>query len=412
MEEIFDIERYTRGLRQRWWLIVGLALLGVVVAAVLSLVLPKTYQATTRILVTTPKLRAQFDSRLLSTTDLGLNRDLHRTFVSLARTRDLEDQVRERLGDEVPPELRPVGKLRDMISVTQLEGTSALYELTARGRDPAFVQELASVWAEEYVSLINNLYGLSSESKTDLDADLVKASEHLSQAEKALRAFQGRTGVGLVDNIQYPATLSRKAGLTQRQNLFGLYERYGAQGTTLQAKSTTLGLYQAALDDVNLVLAAASEQADTAPASKLPLELLSQSDVLTQRLNLDRLEDGTVGTVKAALEGERSRLEDTIRRLQADLEELTLHLSEQSQELATLVRDQALAEETYIILSLKQSENQTQAAVADSWMEIVDSARLPDKPVSPNLPLNVLSGGLLGALLGILGALLLVWLGR
>ena len=93
MEDILDIDRYLRGLLRRWWLVMGLAILGVITAVVVTLLLPKTYRATTKILVTTPKLRAQFDSRLLSTTDVGLNRDLHRTFLALANTRELEDQV-------------------------------------------------------------------------------------------------------------------------------------------------------------------------------------------------------------------------------------------------------------------------------------------------------------------------------
>ncbi len=411
MEGFPEVERYLISLRRRWWLIVGLAVLGAVVGFVWTAFLPKTYEATTTILVTTPKLRPQFDSRLLSTTELGLSRELHRTFMALARTQALEEVVLKEMGDRVPPRLRQPGMLREKIHISQMQGSSALYRITAQSDDPAFAQELANVWASKYVEYINSLYDLSPGNKADIERSLEMAQQRLEDAEKALQEFRSTTGMGLVDNVQYLEPLSRRTGLTQRENLFGLYERYGALGQALQIKNNTLGLYLAARDAVAMVLDAAGERPDSAPAEELPLELLSLSDVLARGpLDLEALRRGTVGEARAMLQQEQGRLDEVIRRLQADLATLTEHLSAQDQKLAALVREQALAEESYIILSLKEAETQTKDVLqSDSWMLIVDPASPPIAPISPRPLFNTVLGGFVGVLVGFLGALWLAW---
>jgi uncharacterized protein involved in exopolysaccharide biosynthesis len=73
-----------------------------------------------------------------------------------------------------------------------------------------------------------------------------------------------------------------------------------------------------------------------------------------------------------------------------------------------LVRERQLAEESYIILSLKEREVETQARFEDSWLQVVSPAQLPNEPVAPSVPTNTAVGGVLGGLLGVLAALLLV----
>lgn len=411
MEDLREVGRYLSGLRRYWWLIVGLTALGVIVALIWSAFLPKTYQTSVTILVTAPKLKLQFDSRLSTTIGTGLSGALHRTFLSLARSQAVEQAVLDELGDRVPAQLREPGTLRALVDVSQVRGSSSVYKLKVRSDDPLFAQELANVWATKYIEYINTVYDLSPENKAEIARSLEMAKQRLEEAEEALRSFQATTGMGLVDNIQYPATLYRKTGLTPRQHLFGLYERYGALGQALQAKNNTLGLYIAARDNVKLLLEAATERADSDPATELPLELLAQSDILMEGpLDLERLRQGTVGEARVVLEQEQRRLDDVIERLQADLAKLTDQLSAQNRKLAELVREQALAEESYIILSLKQVETQTKDALSsDSWMQIIDPAALPESPIAPKMVFNAFLGGVLGLLMGVLGAVLLAW---
>ena len=410
MEDIIDIGRYIRALVRRWPVILLLTLVGALVGYGVSRLLPPVYEASSMLLITTPKFRADFDTRFRSTLELGLNRDLSRTFFNLLINPELERRVSQRLSDRFTEEERKPGALATHIRTRQIGGDSSFLAVFAQADTPEKAQELANLWAEVYVNQINELYGLPSQADQDIEASLAEAKANLKQAEAALEAFQAQTGVGLVDNVQYPASLSRQTGLTQQQNLFGLYERYGARGQELEQMNLTLGSYLAALDVLDFLIGEAESLAASrgSTGADLPLEMLNQG-VLQQRGQLDvaTLRAAPLAKVLAALQGEREALRQTVDRLQAQLQQLQGELAAKSRELANLVRQRKLAEESYLIFSLKQAELNTRSKIQDSWFEIVSKADMPTTPVAPRPLLSSAVGTVLGFLMGVLAALLL-----
>ena len=234
----------------------------------------------------------------------------------------------------------------------------------------------------------------------------------LGEAAAALEAFQAETGTGLVDDVQYPASFSRQSGLTDMRNLFGLYERYGAAGDALEIKNLTLGGYLAARDVLDLLVEEGQklEGRSAALGSSLPLELFSTSPALTSRGRLDpaALAVQDISTVLVALRAESEQLHGIIAALQEDVISLQAELAGRQRRLTELVRDRQLAEESYIILALKEEEIAIQTQMQDSWLQVVSPALLPNVPVAPSAPINTAVGAVLGGLLGVLAALLLM----
>jgi len=411
MNETVDLSRYVRAVIRRWPVVLILAIIGALAGFFISRTLPPVYEAGATVLVTTPKLRAEFDSRFRSTLELGLSRELNRTLFNLIYNRELEARVVRAMGNALAPEERIPGALLKHIEAMQVGGDTSYFQIKARHRDPALAQRLANAWASEYVAQVNELYGFPVEAEDDIEASLEAARARLSEAEAKLEAFQRETGMGLVDNIQYPATLSRHSGLTEARNLFGLYERYGAQGDALEIKNLTLSGYLAARDVLKLLI----EQAESlqghgnAKGRDLPLELLSNAEVLIARGRLDPAELAAqdIGSVLDALRAEAKALEEIIAALEEDVRALQAELAEKHRQLAELIRERQLAEESYIIFALKEKEIETRTGVQDSWMEMVSLAQLPEEPVAPNALVNTAVGGVLGALLGVLAALLM-----
>jgi hypothetical protein len=272
-------------------------------------------------------------------------------------------------------------------------------------------QLLVNSWASEYAAQVNELYGFPVEAGGEIVDTLAAAKVELAEAEKDLEAFQRETGVGLVDSVQYPASFTRQSGLTDARNLFGLYERYGASGDTFEIKNVTLASYMASADVLALLIGQAEALQGQAQAvgSDLPLELLDSTEVLTARGRLDPavLATQDITTVLQALRSEAQALAGTIEPLQADVASLQAELAEKQRQLTELVRERQLAEESYIILALKDQEVETQTQLEDSWLQVVSPAQLPKEPVAPSVPINTAIGGVLGGLLGVLAALLL-----
>lgn len=408
---MIDLSRYVRVVLQRWPVVLAMALVGALAGFLISRVLPPLYEVEATLLATTPKLDADFDSRLRSSLELGLSREMNRTLFGLLRNPELETRVVMAMGEALPPEQRAPGTLIEHIEAVQVGGDSSYFHIRFRHRDPGLAQQLLNTWASEYVALVNELYGFPVAVEEDLRASLAAAQARLSQAEENLETFQRETGVGLVDNIQYPATLSRQSGLTEARNLFGLYERYGARGEALETKNLTLGRYLAARDVLKVLIgqAEALQGRGNARGSDLSLELLSSNEVITTRGRLDAAALATqdIGAVLEALRAEAMALDDLIAALQADVHALQTELAEKFRQLAALVRERQLAEESYIIFALKEKEMEIRTEVQDSWVQLVSPAFLPQEPVAPRLPLNTAVGGVLGGLLGVLAALLL-----
>ena len=411
MSETVDLSGYVRAVIHRWPVIVTLAIIGALAGFFISRALPPVYEAGATLLVTTPKFRADFDSRFRSTLDLGLNRELNRTLFNLIHNQALEARVIQAMGDALTPEERAPGVLAQRIMAWQVGGDTSYFQIKVRHRDPAIAQRLVNTWANEYVAQINELYGLPTEAEEDIEASLASAQERLSEAEAKLEAFQRETGMGLVDNIQYPASLSRRTGLTEARNLFGLYERYGARGEALESKNLTLGSYLAARDMLKLLIeqAEALQGHGNAKGRDLPLELLSENEVLITRGRLDPavLATQNISAVLDELRAEAEALEGIIAALEADVRALQAELAEKHRQLAELIRERRLAEESYIIFALKEKEIETRTGVQDSWLQIVSPAQLPEEPAGPNVLLDTAVGGMLGMLLGVLAAVLM-----
>jgi len=411
MDDTIDLGRLVRGVVRWWPLVIGLALLGALSGYLVSWLMPPVYEASTTVVVTTPKLNADFDSRFQSTLELGLSTSLNRTFFTLIKNVELEERVRSAMGDTLTEKEKEPGELLKLVEATQVGGDTSYFAIEVRHQDPGIAQRLADTWARLYVAQIDEIYGFPAERGEEIGTSLVGAEARLSAAEEALAALQTETGMGLVDNVQYPASLSRSTGLTDARNLFGLYERYGASGQALELKNLTLGRYVAGRDTLNLLVqkAGALTGQSSATGRDLPLELLSSNEVLVARGNLDpsELAAQDIGSVRGVLQAEAQALDELIGSLQDDVVTLQAELAGRARQLAGAVRERALAEESYIIHSLKQMELETQAQIGDTWLQVVSPAQLPQVPVAPKKLLNAAVGGVLGVLLGVLAGVLL-----
>ncbi len=101
-----DLRAYLAVLwRWKWLILVGV-LLASVTAAVVTLVIPPTYESSALVVVTKSIYQLQFDPRIVSEENLLPLRTAKSTHELLARDPALEQQIIDALGDALPSEER------------------------------------------------------------------------------------------------------------------------------------------------------------------------------------------------------------------------------------------------------------------------------------------------------------------
>ncbi|NNF56671.1 MAG: P-loop NTPase [Rhodothermaceae bacterium] len=106
---------------------------------------------------------------------------------------------------------------------------------------------------------------------------------------------------------------------------------------------------------------------------------------------------------QAALSGARAQTGALAGRL-AEASGVLTTIPEQARELAQLQRNQVATEELTLFLTQKLQEAQVAEETEFGLVQVIREPQIPTEPTSPNLLLNLFIGGLLGLLLGLTAA--------
>lgn len=209
-EDEIDLREYWRVLVRHKRMILATTLAAAVLAAIVSLIIPKTYTATARILP--PKEKSGGGLAALSGQLGGLaalagaslggasNADL---MVGMLESRTIADRIIDRfdLLTVYDAELRidAQEKLLDNLDASVNKKDSIL-TLSVDDHDPQRAADLANAFIEELDQLSRHLnLTEASRQRTFLEGRLVEVNSDLANAEDALRAFQEKHGAIQVD---------------------------------------------------------------------------------------------------------------------------------------------------------------------------------------------------------------------
>jgi len=344
MAETLDPFRYIGYLRERWKYIAASCAIAVALALMVSLAMTRQYTATARIVIEPP---AGTDLRAAVAVSPIYLESL-RTYEQFASGDSLFQRAVEKFGLRSGP---IESEKRRVLKVGLLRNTRIL-EISTTLPDPAKAQALAQYIAQATIDMNRAL-------AVDGDQDLVHA---MVDQQQELRRH--------LDSID-----AEWAQLLAHEPI-----------EALEAESTNASERRATLDqqvsDVQLEIADAAEREKSAPPSEI-------AEVRRQQANAKaRLEQ---------LRGQRLALE----REAAEREKLL--------SIRTAHRDRLEAERRAAQAQLTASENQLREARGGSAfrgerLKLIDPGIVPERPSSPNIPLNAAAAFLAGLVLPI------VWL--
>jgi succinoglycan biosynthesis transport protein ExoP len=295
---------------------------------------------------------------------------------------------------------------------------SSVVEISFKGSDPQFAAAVANAFAEEYQKVGVQL-------KTD---PMKKASSYFNEQTRQLRdnvesaqarlsKYQQEKGIVSLDNNRVDVELNRLADLSaqlvtaQSAAMEASSRQRMASGT---ADSSPDVANNALIQSLRVALAGAEAKfADTAQryGRNHPSYQAAKAEVDKMRGDLN----AATGTISRSVGNNAEVLrqrEAELRTALAAQKTRVLELNRTRDELGVLLKDLDSAQRAFDAASQRFSQTRIEALSEQSEVSVLNPATAPIEPASPRVLLNGLVSFLLGTILGVGLALLLELLDR
>ncbi len=340
MSEPFDAYRYIGYLRSRWHWIAASAALAMGLAATISLVMTPQYTATARLVIEPP---AGADVRA-ATAVSPIYLESLKTYEHFADSDSLFQKAVERFGLKA----RPIESLKRRVLQVQLVHNTRIMEISATLPDAGKAQALARFLAEETVAI-------NRASVSESDQDLLRGIE---QQAAELRASLRETDASWAKAISTEPLAGLQSAMEQAADLRSKIEEQ--------------------VQMVELDIADLTERTKTGPD---PAEYRKQES--NARARLVELRQQLQGLDRQEAERERLLATRQAHRDQLDAERKAGQTALAGVE--TRLRD-----------------TRSETGFRGERLKVIDPGIVPERPSSPNLPLNVVVALLAGLVLPVL----------
>jgi uncharacterized protein involved in exopolysaccharide biosynthesis len=389
MANEIDLPSILAALRRRWWVVLSAVLLALAIALGLSLAQPRSYQASSVLLVQSPRYQWRFDASFIPLVDS--RRDYQREVLAISRSNEIAQQAAQALaatGIVATPE-----SLASAVSVRA--GDSATIVVGATAGEAGLAAAMADAWTDALLQFARRLYGVS-EDLANFEKEQQAASARLTALEDQLEQARAQTGI-------YNLTTAPE-GVTKFDADQELLELTSRRRAEYEGDLASLRYLQSQLTQPGVDLA-------SLPWERLAGPVISARGVVTPQIARDSL--GDPAQLLALLQQEEASLSATAHALTAELASIHAGIAGDWRIYDELLRERNLVRETYQVLTRKVTELAMQQRVDPGLLTLVSEATPPSKPVRTQQLAQVVTAGVIGLILGVIAALWLdTWLSR
>jgi uncharacterized protein involved in exopolysaccharide biosynthesis len=433
--------------RWRWILLGGLAA-GAAAGVLVTLLSTRQYESTVRLQVSRETAQVVNVGSVSRDVSIG-DQEFYQTQYGLMRAGALAERVARDIGAvDDPAFFRLFGKtddftdnpgsagrsrrnelagriLLDHVSVAPIHGSS-LVDLQARTPSPALSQKIARTWSDDFIAgSLERRLAPSTYARQFLEARLDQLRERLEASERRAADYAAThdiIGLPTPGNGSKSSTLDlsqvRSLATDDLAALNAQREGAAAERIAAQARLAAVGDQPGAAGEalanraINLLRdERASAAADDARLTVQPAP--DEAQLKAARARLDAL-DTAIRNEEARI---RTSLQQAYQAADARQKALTRQVDAAKSSLADLrrhaiqyniyQRDADANRELYDAMLQRYKEVGVAGAAESNNVAVVDPPRLPDRPSSPRLSINLALFTLAGALLGVLLAAIL-----
>jgi uncharacterized protein involved in exopolysaccharide biosynthesis len=344
-------------------------------AFTMSLLSPRSYEATVKLVVTASKLGAANESA--PTVSVA-------TFRAMVQNQAIAANLIEEFGLNRPPhEMTPSDFISQCVAVESPRDTNIIV-VTVRLWDPALAAKVANRLAQAAQDLAQQLNQRETVTARDIiKTQLDQSQQRLERAGAALETFRRKAQIELlrkdVDALlgQRGALLSLLVDIQAEKARLSQAEALLKQKTKIETLMRSIDTDPAAMEAVRKNFGE--------PGSILPLQLRNEV-VNPVYESLDQVV-ATSQTRLAGLEKQRSELVD-VRKLDQDQQAKLSQLYQDELELSQLQTEYDLARAVYVDVATRYEQARLQVAGRSALIDTMDAALPPDRPVSRRVVRN------------------------
>lgn len=427
----FDISEYIRTILKRKAFVAAAIILSVLLALLYSYMQTPLYSATSQLIIQdsaqiVPKAKGQpivvRDGQFLAT-QLGLIKSDSQAKRVVARARLAQNPSYANQGSNAKDRAdQAAGAVRSQLQVEHVRD-SRLINITITSPSAATSANLANVYAEEFIA--GNLargFDSTSYAREFLEKQLETTRQKLEDSERQLVGYASdQRIIELGTDKEGNASRSLDASNLVRLNDALADARIERISAAQNMRAGNMGIENAAEPASVVALRTQKAQLEAEYQQKSAIFLPDYPEMRALREQVKSLEralggersitkstqsDGLRSAYRAAVEKE-NELVGKVDGLKGDL----LKLRTRSIEYTILQRDVDTNRAVYDGLLQQYKEVGVSDGQGENDVTIVDKAKTPGGPISPNTPVNLMMGLLAGLIIGLGGAFLIEFVG-
>jgi chain length determinant protein EpsF len=414
-----NFHQFLLALRGRIWLFLALLAATVVAAIGVTILLPKSYEATVSILVDNRDEQVINSQAQPARQQLGYMQ----TQVDILQSPRVARQVAQDLKLDQSPQVRAAwqkagsrGTLDDYIAqglLTKLKvdvSQSSVVSVTYAASDPRFAAAVANAFAKAYVDTTLNLrVAPTRDAAVWFEGQLKDLRKEFENAQAKLGAFQREKGILATD--EHADVEQAKLNQLAAESLRATEATYGASTGGDATPEVIANPLVSTLKGQLLAAESKLHEMSTRLGPNHPDYIQQQAEVQALRERVSQETHRVIASVGGGYA--RNRARDAA--LKADLaaqRKKVEDMRDARNESLVLQRDVDTAQKAYEAALARQYVNKVESGARQTNVTILDPAAEPTFPSRPKVPLNIALGFFVGTILGLAAVFLLEILDR
>jgi succinoglycan biosynthesis transport protein ExoP len=424
-ETTLDLKDLLKTVKKRRGLILSIFCIAMILALIISLIMPKVYQAETTLRI---KQSKGLGDSLLASMPMGnpmVTKQQMSTYAEIMKSRTVLEAVIRKVYADAPEEKKP--KYQDLlkrITTTPVRDTEIL-QIAVQATDPAEAKLVANTLVDTFIDRVTKLVRSEQEMvRKFIGGRLQQAKKELDKAETTLETYKREQQIAAPDE-ETKALVERMSGIlklaaenqvelsTAQARLENIKLQISREKVGFIAENQLITQFKGKLAEQEVQLAGLLEQyTESYPEVKalraaiattragLNSEIARVVNAEASSLNPvhQNLLQGKIQTEAELAAGTAQKT--AIDRI-IDADERTLAtLPAKEQGLTRVMREATLTQEIYVMLAKRYEEAKISEVMQPRDVQVIDRAIALDKPIKPKKALNMMIAAFLGLFAG------------
>jgi len=422
-ENTLDLRDIVKVIKKRWRFICKVFFAFTIIAAIISLLIPPTYEAETTLRIKQSKgLANSLLGDLGGGNPLG-TKQLMSTYAEILKSRTVVQEVIDETqsNQEEPPTYEDMLKL---ITTQPVKDTEIL-NVKVQAKSPEEAEILTNTLVDTFLARLTTLVRSEQSQvrefigqrlgaskieldKAELDLQKYKEQQKIIDPEEETKAIIDKLSV--VDKMAADNQVALEAA---KAKLSSSEEQLGRQKDGFVADNPLVQQYKLKQADLEVELVSLSQNytdkhpkviAVKAAINEIKANLNSEiaKVVAAEAPSMNPIHQGLL---QSKLQSE-AEITIAVARKQAmdkilgETEQVVRQLPQKEQGYVKVMRDTTVAREIYVMLAKRHEEARISEVMEPTDVQIIDKAIAPEKPIKPKKTLNVVIAAILGLFVG------------